>query len=294
MDAGVFVLLGAGVFAGILAGFLGIGGGTILVPIMVALGVPAVQAVATSSLAIVVTSLSGSLQNWRMGYLNLPRVCWLGLPAVVTAWAGQALANWFPEYGLLAVFGLFLLVNIYLVGLRKQVVATSVPQGPAVTVSDQSAPGRGNTWYSHPSVSRLLIGGLAGFLAGLFGVGGGVVMVPLQVVWLGEPIKLAVQTSLGAIVIIALAACGWHANSGNVQFATGLMLGLGGLVGAQVSTRFLPRLPDRIVSLMFRSLLGLMAMYFFWKAALCLPSSLSIGVRNGLGAPPVGAFNQGM
>ncbi|ASC69296.1 hypothetical protein XM38_002230 [Halomicronema hongdechloris C2206] len=269
MDSGLLVLLGAGVVAGILAGFLGIGGGTVLVPIMVALGVPAVQAVASSSLAIVVTSLSqGSLQNWRMGYLNLWRVCWLGLPALFTAWVGQELANLFPEYGLLAVFGLFLLLNIYLVGLRKQVVAHYGGQVSTVVARGTTLEPERPGWQQRPVVSRLMIGSLAGFLAGLFGVGGGVVMVPLQIVLLGEPIKLAVQTSLGAIVIIALAACGWHAISGNVQFETGLLLGVGGLAGAQISTRFLPKLPERVVSHMFRLLLGLMAVYFFWKAAM--------------------------
>lgn len=74
-----------GLVAGVLAGFLGIGGGTVLVPLLVALGLAPVQAVATSSLAIVITAGSGSLQNWRMGYLDPRRVLFLGLPALATA-----------------------------------------------------------------------------------------------------------------------------------------------------------------------------------------------------------------
>ncbi|NER82740.1 MAG: TSUP family transporter, partial [Leptolyngbya sp. SIO1D8] len=75
----------AGLLAGILAGLLGIGGGTVMVPILVTLGYEPIQAVATSSLAIIITSLSGSFQNWRMGYLDFRRVLLLGLPALVTA-----------------------------------------------------------------------------------------------------------------------------------------------------------------------------------------------------------------
>lgn len=56
----------SGFFSGILAGFLGIGGGTVLVPLLVALGYEPIQAVATSALAITITALSGTLQNWRM------------------------------------------------------------------------------------------------------------------------------------------------------------------------------------------------------------------------------------
>lgn len=64
------ILATGGLFSGILAGLLGIGGGTVLVPLLVTLGYAPIQAVATSSLAILVTSISGSIQNWRMGYFN--------------------------------------------------------------------------------------------------------------------------------------------------------------------------------------------------------------------------------
>jgi uncharacterized membrane protein YfcA len=64
------ILAAGGLFSGVLAGFLGIGGGTILVPLLVGLGYTPVKAIATSSLAILITSISGSVQNWRMGYLT--------------------------------------------------------------------------------------------------------------------------------------------------------------------------------------------------------------------------------
>ena len=256
------VLALAGLLAGLLAGFLGIGGGTVMVPVMVALGLSGVQAVGTSTLAIALISLVGSLQNWRMGFLNLRNVAMLGLPALATAYLGKELATALPEYALLGIFGLFLLLNIYLIGLKKQVVRQ------AAQTENQGTP-LGTESLSRevsPLVTRLGIGGLAGFLAGLFGVGGGVVMVPLQILWLKEPIKVAVQTSLGAIVITGLWACLWHAQAGNVQWTTGLILGAAGAIGVQVSTRYLPRLPDRAVAKMFGTFLVIMAGYFFYKA----------------------------
>ncbi|NJL47257.1 MAG: sulfite exporter TauE/SafE family protein [Leptolyngbyaceae cyanobacterium SM2_5_2] len=258
----VLVLLAVGVFAGVLAGFLGIGGGTVMVPVMVALGLSGVQAVGTSTLAILVISLGGSLQNWRMGFLNLKNVLMLGLPSVVTAFVGTALASFFPEYVLLGSFGAFLLINIYLIGVKKRVVAQASAQtssvNPAVAERDRPP--------MSPTLARTVIGGTAGFLAGLFGVGGGVVMVPLQILLLQEDIKTAIQTSLGAIVITALSAFGWHSLQGNVQGLTGLLLGIGGLAGVQVSTRYLPRLPDRVVTIMFRTLLALFSVFFFYRA----------------------------
>ena len=91
-------------------------------------------------------------------------------------------------------------------------------------------------------------------------------MVPLQMLLLGESIKTAIQTSLGVIVITAIAATAGHAFNHHVLWRVGLILGLGGLVGAQVSTRYLPKLSDRIVRLSFYALLVIFALYTFWQA----------------------------
>ncbi|MDJ0619068.1 MAG: sulfite exporter TauE/SafE family protein [Calothrix sp. MO_192.B10] len=248
----LFLIFG-GLFAGFMAGFLGVGGGTVLVPMQIALGYAPVQAVATSSLAIVITATSGTIQNWRMGFINFQRVILLGLPAVFTTQIGVYLANIFSSKVLLITFGLLLLLNILLVAWRKRLILTETDaynQQPTVD----------------PNIARIITGGAAGILAGLFGVGGGIIMVPLQMVLLKEPIKVAIQTSLGVIVIISISASVGHALRGNILFAEGLILGFGGLLGAQVSTRFLPKLPDKTVSITFRILLAILSAYMFWKA----------------------------
>ncbi|MCM1982562.1 sulfite exporter TauE/SafE family protein [Lyngbya confervoides] len=254
MDLVSLAILGlCGILAGFLAGFLGIGGGTILVPLLVALGRSPIQAVGTSTLAIAITALSGTLQNWRMGVLQPWAVMALGLPALGAAQCGVYLAGLFSEAGLLVGFGLLLLLNLYLFQLRRRAIArgsSSPPHRP----------------LQSPMLARIGTGGLAGLLAGLFGVGGGIILVPLQILLLGDALKVAIQTSLGVIVLTALSACIGHAVHGNVLFAPGIILGLGGWLGAQVSTRWLPKLPDHLVGLAFRSLLVLLAIYTFWQA----------------------------
>ncbi len=242
----------SGFFSGILAGFLGIGGGTVLVPLLVALGYSPIQAVATSALAITITAISGTIQNWRMGYIKPQSILYLGLPALIAAQVGVYLAEGFPAALLLFAFGLLLVVNIYLVEFRFRVIAKYKHQ--AQTSKDNSI------------IARITTGGTAGVLAGLFGVGGGVIMVPLQIIWLGEPIKTAIRTSLGVIVLTAISACIGHASQGNVLFVEGLLLGTGGLIGAQVSTRFLPKLSDKVISFAFRNLLVILATYTFWQS----------------------------
>ena len=251
ITANWLILAGGGLVSGILAGLLGIGGGTILVPLLVTLGCTPVQAVATSSLAIVITSISGSVQNWRMGYFDFRRVIYLALPALVTAQIGVYWASRIAPYLLLATFGILLLTNIYLVDLRQRLTVKG---------------GATKAQQFNPVLSKLGTGGAAGILAGLFGVGGGVIMVPLQMLLLGEPIKVAIQTSLGVIVITAVSASVGHGLQGNVLFSEGILLGVGGLLGAQISTRALPKLPDSVVSLIFRIFLGILSIYMFWQA----------------------------
>ncbi len=265
----LLILGAAGLFAGILAGFLGIGGGTVLVPLLVALNYAPVQAVATSGLSIVITALSGSIQNWRMGYLSLSQVAGIGFPAVITAQIGAYLAGIFPPYLLLVFFGLLLWLNIYLLEVRKHLTAKKVEETQGENaqspITNHQLPNNSNILFN-PTFAKIATGSAAGLLAGLFGVGGGVIMVPLQILLLGETIKTAIQTSLGVIVITAISATAGHAARGNVLWVVGLILGGGGLLGAQISTRFLPRLPDRTISLAFRSLLAILSIYVFWQA----------------------------
>ncbi|MBK6604480.1 MAG: sulfite exporter TauE/SafE family protein [Leptospiraceae bacterium] len=240
-----------GVLAGIIAGLLGVGGGIIIVPMLVFFGKLPVNAVATSSLAIVITSISGSFQNWREGNLNFKKVISLGLPAVATAQLGVYLASHFSPLLLLSLFAILLFVNVYLVSLRRRLV----------TVENVSVD------HDRIFLNTILTGGAAGILSGLFGVGGGVIMVPLQMLLLGEKIKVAIQTSLGVIILTAISASIGHAVAGNILLTEGLLIGFGGLVGAQFGTRFLPRLSDRVVTIGFLSFIFIIALSIVYQAA---------------------------
>ena len=246
-----FILVCCGFFAGSLAGLLGIGGGIVLVPMIVALGHNPSQAVATSSLVIFLTSLSGSMQNYLMGKLLWRRVFFLGFPSLFTAQIGAFLVSKISERYLLIAFGILLLVNIFLALARKRLVKSKL------SLKQTSI---------NPLWARIFTGSAAGLLAGLFGVGGGIIMVPLQMLLLAENIKTAIQTSLGVIVLTSLSSCLGHAYQGNVLWIEGIALGLGGLLGAQMSTRFLPKLADRLVSCFFNTLLIILAFYTFWQA----------------------------
>src|SRR6188472_2345827 len=109
---------------------------------------------------------------------------------------------------------------------------------------------------SYPVLKLAIIGTLAGVFSGLFGVGGGTVIVPLLIFWFGFGERLATGTSLGAIVLIgllgALAQGGFY---GNVHVGTGLLLSIPAILGVVAGTAIQQRIPQRAVSLLFAALL---------------------------------------
>ncbi len=244
------ILALGGVCSGILAGILGIGGGFIIVSLLVALGYSPIQAVATSSLVIIMSSSTGSFYNWRMGYLDLQRVVYIAIPAIIAAPLGAYLAGNIQDYVLLTIFSFFLLINIGLIRLRKRVAARQNHSGKTI----------------NPIVSRIATGAIGGFLAGLLGIGGGAIMVPLQMLLLNEEIKVAVRTSLGVIVTATISSCVIHAVQGNVLFVPGLIVGIGGIIGTQIGSRVLPNLSNSLVSKIFTVFLATMAVFNFWQA----------------------------
>src|SRR2546421_11090315 len=108
-------------------------------------------------------------------------------------------------------------------------------------------------------MSRLLrlavIGSLAGAFSGLFGVGGGTVIVPLLILWFGFQEREATGTSLAAIVIVAAFAAGVHGLYGNVHVAKGLIVAIPGMAGVVAGTALQQALPERAVSGAFAVLL---------------------------------------
>ncbi|MCW2986013.1 MAG: hypothetical protein JWR63_3583 [Conexibacter sp.] len=100
-----------------------------------------------------------------------------------------------------------------------------------------------------------VIGTGAGLFSGLFGVGGGTVIVPLLVLWLGYGTREATGTSLGAIVVIAAAAMLAQGAYGNLHVGDGLLVGLPAVGGVLAGTALQQRVDPRAVSLLFAALL---------------------------------------
>lgn len=233
----IALLICAAVLAGVFAGLTGTGGGLILVPLLVFMGYSALESVATSNIAIMVAAISATAMNARDHELPWRRILLLALPALLLAPIGAVVASLTPEVALIAAFCALNVVNIYLLGRRAN-LKDEPPPDPSGGVT----------------AKVVAVGGSGGLLAGLFGVGGGVVMVPLQVQWLSTPIQTAARISLAVIIFSSIGAIVGHGAAGDnaLHWTTGLILGIGGLIGAPIGARILGLISQRTSTIIFQ------------------------------------------
>jgi uncharacterized membrane protein YfcA len=248
-----FSLVAIGLIVGTLAGILGLGGGVFLVPILVALGFSPLNSVATSSVPVFISASSAIIAHLRSGQLKLPRAIRIGIVAAIAAQGGVQLAHFVNGRVLLGLFSLFLLTNIVLMRLRKKAQNASSPQ-------NQSQALRAWHW------GEIVTGFLGGVFSGFFGVGGGVIMVPLLVLLQGEPLKSAVRTSMAVVLVSSISSVAGHSLSGSVLWNAGLLLAAGSLVGAQIGVALLPKFPESMVRKLFVLMLAILAAYTLSKA----------------------------
>jgi uncharacterized membrane protein YfcA len=231
-------LLPLGILAGLLSGLLGIGGGLIFSPLLLWIGLSPHQALATSTLAILPTTMGGSWAHLRSGQVPMPAMGAIGAGAIsgslVFSHLGTVLSGW----QLLA-----------LQGLMYAVLALVI-----------RPPQDGDT---HPARLPLLglatVGLVAGWASGLLGVGGGLVMVPLMVRWLRLRVYLAIRLSTLAVCASAATASITFVSDGRANLGMGLLLGGSACIAAQWAAARLQRVSEARLVWLLRALCVLLA-----------------------------------
>ncbi len=245
MDVVFFILIACmGVGVGLLSGMFGIGGGTIIVPLLhLGFGLPITVATATSLFTIVPTSISGFVKHLRNHTANLKFGLLLGVAGACVSPIGVYLNAISPPLLVVIVAG------IIIIGSASRMLMTGSATTPAYDESDTLC-------FDWRTVGgAIFIGAIAGLLSGYVGVGGGFIMVPLMVLFMHFPLKYAAGTSLVAIAILAIPGTVTYALFGNIEYAYGVALMVGSIPGAQVGAWLVTRFDERIMRRAFGCLL---------------------------------------
>jgi uncharacterized membrane protein YfcA len=241
-----FVLIGLA--AGLLSGGFGIGGGVVMVPLLVAVGLDRHRAHATSLASIFPIAVAGAVTFAISGEVNLGLGVLVGVGGVIGSIVGASLMNRLSARSLSIFFGLVLLAA----GIR-------------MIFSTDPLPIAGGFNELTMGLIALGIGLLSGFLAGVAGVGGGIVIVPATVLLLGFTQHEAQGTSLLAIILTSIAATIINRKNRRVRLREAVMVGAGGVVGAVVASVAALGVDGRVLSALFGVLAVLVGVYGNWK-----------------------------
>jgi len=265
----------------VLSALLGVGGAVITTPAVRALGAPPIDAVGSTVPAILPGAIAGTLRYAREGLVDWRAALGLGLSGAVFA-VGGALCTTLVDARLLmlATAALMLWSGLTVVrgATRAQPPAESISgaaddgpldgpfDGIEASETDRAfieSPVSGTTRPPHHHLGLLgTLGAASGFVAGLLGVGGGIVMVPMLTGPLRAPMKTAVASSLVAVAIFSVPALITHAALGNIDWRYALPLMIGVVPGARVGSRITVGSSDRTIRLLFGSLILVLAVVY--------------------------------
>ena len=253
----VVVLLSLGAAVGFLSGVFGVGGGFLLTPLLIFIGVPPPVAVSSSANQLVGASVSGVIAHWRRGNVDFK----MGGLLIVGGLAGSFLGIW--VFALLKRAGQIELAITILYVLLLGTLGVLMTAESLRALFRQRRPGaRRRRLHQHywvhglPLKTRfrrsklyisallpIALGVVVGILSAILGIGGGFIMVPAMIYMLGMPTAVVPGTSLLQIIFVAASVTVLQAYANyTVDAALALVLLLGGVIGAQIGTRFGTRL----------------------------------------------------
>lgn len=222
------LLLGVGV--GTLSGFFGIGGGTILVPLLLLLGYQIKDAIGISIVQMVFSSIYGSYLNNKKKTLDIPLVLAIGIGGFCGAMLSGFIASSVDDKVLEIIFlsfALFALIRLFFKTTVGE-VQRSVHRGILFT-----------------------IGFVLGTVSMLIGVGGSILLVPILVTFLHVELKKAISAGLFFVIFSSVAGLISHSLSREIDFMSGAIIGVASFVGVYIGIH----LKERVDSVLQKKLL---------------------------------------
>ena len=268
-------ILGVGAFLGLIMGLVGVGGGFLLTPIMMFLGIPPPVAVASVANQLVAPSVSGVLSHWKRSNVDFKMGTVLLLGGIIGSSIGVLIFNFLGKIGQLDLVIKFSYV-IFLTLIGSLMFAESLR---LILRTRKGKISRGklhqhNWLHGLPFKMRfrksklyisillpVLIGVIVGILAALMGIGGGFIIVPAMIYLLGMPTSLVVGTSLFQIIFVAANTTILQASQNQtVDIVLATILLLGSVIGVQIGSRYTNILKGEYLRLILSSIIILVSL----------------------------------
>lgn len=243
----LFLLLGMGGAIGFISGLFGVGGGFLLTPLLIFVGVPAPVAVASSSVHIAASSVTGALTYWRRNALDVKLGAVLTFGGLGGTLLGVLFFNQMRKLGhldlvitlsyvtlLLSVGGLMLVESLAAALRSRRPSAPPAPRKPGWTARLPLQMEFERSKMRESVLPLIVLGVVIGFIGTVLGIGGGFLVVPALIYFFRVPTSVVVGTSLFQILITMCSATFLHATmTQSVDVVLSLTLVVGGVIGAQ-------------------------------------------------------------
>ena len=206
----MFELIFLGIVVGAISGFFGIGGGTILVPLLLILGFDVKSAIGVSVVQMVFSSIYGSYLNNKKGTLDIVMVTTIGIGGFIGAQFSGTITASFSDKTLEIIFLGFAIFALLRLFIKTQ------------------------EYQDKKNISKwllLLIGFIIGAVSMSVGVGGSLILTPILVGFLRVPLKNATSAGLFFVVFSSISGLASHAIEGHVDYQSGVVIGLASLIG---------------------------------------------------------------
>ncbi|MAQ77972.1 MAG: permease [Rhodospirillaceae bacterium] len=257
MSVNIFLILGMGGAVGFLSGLFGVGGGFLMTPLLIFIGVPPPVAVGTEANQIVASSVSGVLAHWQRGNVDFKMGFVLLLGGFFGSSLGVILFKYLQNLGQLdLVIKLSYVIFLGIIGFLM------LWESSRTIIRSRSAAARRGKLHQHnwlhglplkmrfrksklyiSAILPFLIGAVIGVLSAIMGVGGGFIMVPAMIYLLGMPTSLAIGTSLFQIIFVTANVTFLQALTvQTVDILLAVLLLTGAVIGAQFGSKYSVRM----------------------------------------------------
>ena len=253
MNINIFLIVFIGMIVGALSGLFGVGGGFLMTPLLIFLGIPPVVAVGSEAPHVLASSVSGVIAHWRKKNVDFKMGFFLLSGGVVGSTVGVNLFKLLKTYGQIDIVIQFLfIIFLGFIGLSMAFESAKTTIKNYRTTSAIRTKLHQHSWIHglpfklrfHRSklyisaIPPILIGFFVGVLSAMMGVGGGFIMIPAMVYILGMSTNVVVGTSLFQIIFVTANSTFFQSYlNQTVDIVLSALMILGGVIGAQIGVR---------------------------------------------------------